>query len=32
MNHLEAAMELLIFLTVLAPVAILLGWMFDGEG
>jgi len=25
-------MELLIFLTVLAPAAIVIGWMFDGEG
>ena len=32
MNHLEAAMELLIFLAVIAPVAIVIGWMFDGEG
>lgn len=32
MNPLEAIMELLIFLTVLAPAAIVIGWMFDGEG
>jgi len=25
-------MEILIFLTVLAPAAIVIGWMFDGEG
>ena len=29
---LEATVEILIFLTVLAPTAIVISWMFDGEG